>query len=123
MVAIRTVAVVPFEDGPLARKQETCGWVVLEKCLETVEWEIAAYMQGRKLAVVSMMGYSKMELGGVVHRNQVRAVALVVGLASCSFAAAAVVVVAAATAAAVVVAGAQELVGFAVDRQMNQTWT
>ena len=80
--------------------------MVLERCLETVESEIAAYMQGRKLAAVSMMAYSKMELGEVVHHSQVREVALAVGLVNCSFAAVAVAaVVVAATAAA---AGEQE---------------
>jgi len=130
VVAIHRVAAVPFEDGlGLARKQETYGSVVLEKCLEIVGLEIAGYMQGRKTVVVSRMACSKSELGEVVHHNQVHEVVLVMALESCSFAvvAAAAETAAAAAAAAVVVvvvvAGAQEWVDFAGDRQMNRTWT
>ena len=84
MVAIHSLEEPAFEDG-FARKQEKCGWTVLERCLEIADLGIAAYMLGRKIAVVLRMAYSRSESGEVFHRNLVHEVVLGVALASCSF--------------------------------------
>jgi hypothetical protein len=90
--------------------------MVLERCLEIVDLVIAAYMQGKKIAVVLRMAYSRSESGEVFHHNLVHEVVLGVALASGSFAAVAVAV-----AGIAAVAEAQEWVGFAVDCQTTQT--